>query len=425
MSTATLDKNVQTTALAAGPNQKYWDIGLASFNSGDVATTAMQKIWAAMAPPASLPLLASIVGALFGDTYWATTKMDVNLLAGDLQAALGLNPADCQKAAKFAFQNWYGLVVRGNFGDNGGIPKSDPVTASPDVVVNGKAALTVQQLVTQWNVFIYTPQPGLKNNTYGRAQSLNIQVPITQPTLQMFFSDAGFNTPPSSWIQQFTFDGDPTSPMQTINPGPVPVGGRIANSNAFAFTPPGAGHYCLIAVVGTEFFTNNPLNTPGNWNSTEWIHCNGAAGWHNVDVVQSNQESLKFANQDGVPETFVFEARCSNLPKGTVVSLRCDDQRLAYAIDSRGVKINSAYQIVSTKAEIPPNFVGDLQVQIDTPDGKTLPAGAAVDVSMDWHLSRDHERYIDAVDLLGDTRALHEGHPVRVPMGNFTFVGKD
>src|SRR5262249_19307640 len=110
MSTPTLDKIAQTTELAAGPNQKYWDIGLNSFNSGDVATTAMQKIWAAMQPPASLPLLASIVGALYGDTYWATTKMDVNLLAKDLQAALGINPSDCQRAAKIAFQNWYGLV---------------------------------------------------------------------------------------------------------------------------------------------------------------------------------------------------------------------------------------------------------------------------------------------------------------------------
>jgi hypothetical protein len=409
----------------ASPNQKYWDLGLKSFNEGDSATTAIQTIWEAMQPPASLPLLATIVGALWADSYWAQTKLDTNLLAANLQAALGLNYPDCLKAATFAFQTWYGLLVRANFGDQSSIPKSDPVTASPDVVVNGAATLTVKQLITMWNQYVYTPQPGLKNNTYGRAQSANLQVPITKPVLRMYYSDAGFNPPPSTWVKMFTFDGSETSPLEGITSGTtLGVGERAANPNSFAFNPPGAGHYCLITVVGTEYFTNNPsANQGGNWNTQEWIHYNGAAGWHNVDVPKENKATLKYYNQDGVPERFIFEAHCCNLPEGTIVSLESGHKELAHPIKSAILNISRPYQVLSTEAEIPPNFAGELKIQFKTPDGKPLPEKASIDVRMDWHLASTHRNYTQAIEQLKDIQALAQQRSVRIGMGNFVFVG--
>ena len=416
--TATLEQ--QESALVS-PNQRYWDLGLKCFKDGDLATTAIQKIWAAMPPPASLNLLAAIVGSLYADTYWATTKMDRNHLALDLQASLGINPSDCQKAANYAFSRWYGLLVRGNFGDNGAIPKTGAITASPDVVINGRAPLTVDQLIRMWNQYNWDPQPGLKNNTYGRAQSVNIEVPIETPILRVFYSDAGFNPPPTSWIQAFTFDNTATSPMQGIAPGPVLVGGKIANTDSFAFTPAGSGHYCLIAVVGSEFFTNNPLDTPGNWNSSEWITNNGAAGWHNVDVPKAKESTLKFYNQDNAEEGFVFEAHCSKVPEGTRVSLGFSDKLLAQAHPTQSITINKPYQVVTTEAQVPPNFTGDLVVGID---GKALPADASVDVRLNWRLPPGHPRFLDAVERLHETTALNLRTPINLPLGSFTFVGK-
>jgi len=409
------------------PNQKYWDLGLKSFNEGDSATVAIQTIWDAMAPPASLPLLATIVGSLWADTYWAQTKLEPKLLAANLQAALGLNPADCAKAAAIAFQNWYGLLVRGNFGDAASIPKLDPVTASPDVVVNGAATLTVKHLITMWNQYIYTPQPGLKNNTYGRAQSANIQVPITKPVLRMYYSDAGFNPPPTTWVKMYTFDGSSeTSPLEGITSGTIiGIGERAANPDAFAFNPPGSGHYCLITVVGTEYFTNNPsTNQGGNWNTQEWIHYNGAAGWHNVDVPKENKATLKYYNQDGVPERFIFEAHCRNLPKGTIVSLESEHKELSYPIKSPAVNITQEYQVVSTEAELPPNFEGELKIHFKTPDGKLLSEPSSIDVRMDWHISSAHRNYNQAIEQLKDIQAFAQKQSVRIPMGNFVFIGK-
>jgi len=408
------------------PNQKYWDLGLKCFNEGDSATTAIQTIWDAMQPPASLPLLATVVGALWADEYWTKTKLDPNLLAANLQAALGLKPSDCLKAATIAFQNWYGLLVRANFSDQTSIPKSDPVTDSPDVVVNGAATLTVKQLITMWNQYIYTPQPGLKNNTYGRAQSANIQVPITKPVLRMYYSDAGFNPPPHTWIKMYTFEGSETSPLKGITSGTtIGVGERAANPDSFAFNPPGSGHYCLITVAGTEYFTNNPsANQGGNWNTQEWIHYNGAAGWHNVDVVKGNKATLKYYNQDGVVERFIFEAHCRNLPEGTMVSLESEHKALSYPIKSPEVTITEPHQVVSTEAELPPNFAGELIVHFKTPNGKPLPENASIDVRMDWEIPNNHRHYNQAIEQLKDILAFVQRRSVRIEMGSFTFIGK-
>lgn len=408
------------------PNQKYWDLGRQYFINQDSATTAIQTLWNAMPPPASLGLLATIIGALYGDTYWATTKFSADSLSADLQAALGINKPDCDRAAATAFSRWFGLLARGNMGDSGNqIPRSDALTASPDVIVNGVATLTVEQLVRLWNVYVYTPQPGLKNNTYGRAASANIQVPITAPVLRMFFSDAGFNPPPTSWIQMFTFDGLATSTLQGfgVAPGPIAPGTRIASTDSFAFSPPGTGHYCLISVVGTEYFTNNPLTQTGNWDTQEWMHCNGAAGWHNVDVSKSNAAVLKLYNQDSVPERFVFEAHGRNLPQGTVVSMESTDPALRQVLSVRGDKTTKAYEQIRAEAVLPSSYAGELAVQFDVPGGKPLPPDASVEVRMCWVLPQGHPHYVQAAEQLRDTASALLGRAILLPMGSFTFVG--
>lgn len=410
-------------AAAVNPNQPLWDKALDCFNNGFTSTQAIQAVWQIMPPPGSLTLLATVIGAIYADTYWNIIKLDPTLLAADLHAAIGQNQSDCNKAAGIAFQKWYGLLVRANFGDSGFIPKSDPVTASPDVVVNGQVTLTVQQLISMWNQYDYGPVQG-KNNTYGRAQSVNIQVPIHQPVLRMFFSDAGFNPPPQSWIELFTFTGSSsTSAMQGMVAGPIGVGEKCANVDSFSFTPPGDGHYCVIAVAGTEFFTNNPLDQTGNWDTQTWIHSNGAAGWHNVDKSNSNEESLKFYNQDSRPERFVFEAHCANVPEGTKVSLECSDGRLAYPIASGVVKISKGYQVVSTEAELPPNFAGTLKLRYETPNDGLLPEGASIDVRMGWIIPQGHARYFDAAKQTGDLGSYALARPITIGMGNYAFIG--
>jgi hypothetical protein len=426
MTTTTEISEAKTSLTSmAGPNQKYWDLGLKSQQEGASATQTMQVLYNAWMPPFNLNLLAAIVGALYGDTYWARTKMDRSLMAYNLQAALGMNPPDCQKAANYAFSNWYGLQVRSNFSDGGAIPRGGNVTNSPDVVLNGQISLSTAQLLNLWNVYNWDPAPGKKNYAYGRAQSLNIQVPISSPVLRMYYSDQGFNPPPSSWIKLFTFgSSSETAPLQGLNPGPIPVGGRAANGgdqNAFALDVPGAGHYCAISVAGSEFFTNNPSDAGNNWDSYEWITNNGAAGWHNFDATSAKEETLKFYNQDPTAEHFIFEAHASKVPVGTVISLGFADQALATSSPTQSAKISSPYQVITNEVQVPANYTGKLVLHID---GKPLPATASIECRLLWLMPTTHKNYLQAVSHLGATRTLQQQEPVRVQLGNFTFTGK-
>lgn len=406
----------------------FWQIGLDAFNNDPTQPAlAMQNIWDAMLPPGNLNLCARIVGALFGDHYFNGIQMNVALLAQELQAALGKNQGDCQLAAQQAFAQWCGLSVRASFGDNAQIPRTGNLYASPDVIVNGLSPTTPLRLINMWDQSDWGPVEG-KDYTYGRAASVNLGVPISKPQLRMYVTNAGLNNPPNQWTQLLTFPPNPvrTSPMQNASGlTTLAPGDRAASSNALLWDTDGSGHYCVIATASTEFFTNDPSTIPpGNWSSWLWIQCNGAAGWHNVDVPRAASTALKIYNQDGTPERFEIEAHCSGLPAGTEVSLESADPALVGSLRSGPITITAKEHVVATDAVLPAHYKGDLKVHFKTPHGGLLPPNASIEIRMYWQLSTSHRHYQDAVRLLGDVTAIAAARPVRIPVGAFTFVGR-
>ena len=401
--------------------QTYWDKGLEYFKNEDPSTTAIQQLYSDWRPPFNLNSLATIIGALYGDTYWASNaaegqRMSVTSLANDISAAIGINIADATRAAQFAFSRWNGLFVRGNFGSSGEIPKTGALTASPDVLVNGLSPLSPPLIIGNWNQDTWGPKPGLKNYAYGRAQSLNIGVTISQPSVSMYYTDAGFLPPPSSWTQVFTFDGKNTdSPLVDINlKTDLAPGTRAASKEAFGVNFPGDGHYCMITAAASEFFSKGPDAGLGNWNSATWLQFNGAAGWHNVDVSRTGQAMLKFYNQDGTAERFVFEAHCHHLDEGATVCMAVPG--IAGKVEGR---ITRKHQVFRIAVEVPGNHVGALEVDF----GK-LPPNASITFLKYWVVSRGHDYHREAAIIRGDLRAAINGEPVLMPMGDYTFVGK-
>lgn len=396
-----------------------WETGLESFQSGDSSIAGLTKIWKAMKPPGDLDLAARIAAALWADTYWKSTRMSRRALAADIEDATGIRRPDSAKAAQKAFSSWLGLFVRGNLEATAAIPRADPATRSPDVVVSGTTPLTVDQLIRRWN---QTFTPRLLNYAYGRAQSVGIGVPIQKPTLGMYSTDAGFNHPPTSWIRLYTYEGSSaTSPLETLaGPGaPIGVSQRAASSRAFQFGPPGSGDYSVLTVAKTEFFANDPTAASGNWDSQEWIHHNGAAGWRNLSVPARAEALLRFHNQDASAEDFVFEAWCRDLPPGTMVSLACED----LAIESSR-KVFDALVVVRLESRLPPLYGGDLNVRFETPDRRPLPAGSAVEVRCFWRLPAAHRHYPQAAEQLQVDLSRAPREALRVEIGSFTFLGR-
>lgn len=403
-----------------------WDIAIKDRVAGKSDYIAIQDVYEYLPPPATPTSVAIIIGAVYADNYWVNIKMDYSLLSAALQKAIGWGRDDCDKAAQMAFSSWYGILLRKSFDDAGKIPNTSPsVCNSPEIVCNADAPLTISLLLRRWNEYFWNYGNVGKNYVYVRGASYNFIGNIEKAKAQAYYSEAGFNIPPQSWQILYTLTRQTSLPMQGMQEGPLKAGDRAVSNDAFIFEPPSATkHYCLIGVVSTEFFENNPskINPGGNWNTAVWLSYDGAAAWHNIGVTNDTESGLKFYNQDNRPEMFAFEAHCSNLPPGTEVSLSCRDPKVL--MDIKPLRVTAKYHVVSTEVEVPANFTGDLIVRIKNPQGKYLPANASVEVRMMWLLTHGHQHYIQAANMLGAHDAAKEFRELRVPMGNFTFVGK-
>jgi len=404
--------------------QQMWDTAIQCFNDGDFDTDAIYIIYKNMSPKLTFQDIANVVSAVYGDTYWTGLQMDYTILSKSLVQGLGVTRADGDKLAQNAFTQWRGMLCRKNINDVGIIPVQGSYTQSLDIVCNENTPLQPQQLIENWNnEYWKTPQIG-KNYIYTRTQNLAFLGDIT-PKVQMFYTSGGFNQPPSSWIQCFTESGNKTQGdilLLSGKPGPMGQGIRGA-SEAFFFNPTSADHVCVIAVVSYDYFEdNNPLNLkPGNWNSQAWITHNGAAAWHNQDPQQKAEETFKFYNQDGTEEKFAFSAYCRNVPAGSTIQLRSDDPQAKF--DTGVIEIGNESQHIEKIVQLPAYYKGDLKVKIQGPDGKLLPAHAAVEISMAWILHHGHRHYMDAVRQTKAFDTFRNVQDLQLPLGSFTITG--
>jgi hypothetical protein len=300
------------------------------------------------------------------------------------------------------------------------------VVTSPDVVLNGDATLNHNLLLERWNSSFWDLIVGLVNFCGARAQSVNFELPIQSPRVRMFSTQGGFNPPPGSW-QILNTDGD-DDPVYSVLTGygdpPTQPGERVASKDSFIFEPQANVHHCLLAVVSSEFFTNDPTKLTGNWDTLAWLLNNGSAGWRNVNPQTTVDTALKIYNADGVPERFSFEAHCHNLPAGTRVSLTASDAALEKGVDTGPVEVTRDYQRIATGvATLPADYAGDLVVRVETRDGGLLPPDASIDLRMHWVLGTGHTRYDDATKLLRAHREAAAGAELRVPVGGYVLTG--
>jgi hypothetical protein len=404
--------------------QDMWNTAIQCFNDGDYDTDAIYLIYKSMSPKLTYQDIANVISGVYGDTYWTGIQMDASILSKSLVQSLGIDRGIADQLSKNAFTQWRGMLCRKNINDVGLIPTPGSYTESLDIVCNENTPLQPQQLIENWNnEFWKTPVVG-KNYIYARTQNIAFLGDIT-PTVQMFYTTGGFNQPPSSWIQCFTEKGNKTEgDIVLLNgkPGPMGQGVRGA-SEAFFFNPTSTDHVCVIAVVAYDFFaSNDPLKiTPGNWNSQTWITHNGAAAWHNQDPQQKAEETFKFYNQDGTEEKFAFLVQCRNVPTGSTIQLRNEDA--AAKFDTGVIEIGNESQLIEKVIKLPAYYKGDLKIKIHGPDGKLLPAHAAVEITMAWILEHGHRRYMDAVTQQNAFNTYRNAQDLYLPLSSFTLTG--
>lgn len=409
---------------------QLWQATIDCQTQGMFDTDAMYAISQAMSAKLTYQDLANVFSGVYADTYWNFTFMDESILAQTMIQTLSLSATLANQYATNAMAQWRGIFCRKNINDSGQIPVVGSYTESLDIICNGNTPINPQQLIQNWNS-TYWQQPSVnKNYIYARCQNMSFLGGITKPVVSMFYTTGGFNQPPTSWIQCYTTgQNEKTGTISSLVNGnitvvspdnPLTLGERAA-SEGFFFTPTSTDHVCVIAVIGTEFFTNNPLNiTNSNWDSNEWITHNGAAAWHNVDPQLNLVDTLKFYNQDDTSEDFYFSALCRNVPVGTKISLKNTDA--AAAFDTGVTEVSSSTQEIRQAVTLPAKYEGALHVQLEAPGGKKLPHNAAVEITMYWRIKPSHAHYAQAAKRLGvvPTQADKE---VLLALGSFTIIG--
>ncbi len=430
-----LTKKEKKTAVSNGPIntlQEMWNAAISYQQAGVFDTTAMYNIYQLMNPRLTYQDIANVFSGVYADNYWNIVKMDYTILSKNMQSALALSQAVADNCSINAMKQWRGILCRKNKNDTGIIPVQGNYTESIDIVCNNNTEIPPQALIENWNsVYWQTPQVG-KNYVYSRCQNVAFQGDLsisgdttkTQPVVLMFYTDGGFNQPPTSWQQLFTA-ADPNQTNGKVvlkdgKPGPMPNGTRGV-SEAFFFSPTSSNHVCIIAVVSDSFFSN-PLNvSQGNWNSNTWITCNGAAAWHNVDPQQKSEEKLAFYNQDGSSEEFTFIANCRNVPVGSKISLKSIDPKVPF--DSGLIEIHHSTQSIEQQVTLPAYYKGQLIVTMMDPKGNLLPANSAIEISMNWRLKKGHKDYAKASYRLGATEKSLNNEELSLHLGSYTFEG--
>ncbi len=412
--------------------QQMWDATIEYYEQGIPDTSAMYKVYTRMVATLTYQDISNVFSGVYANKYWNVNLMDYTTLSKSLQSALAITPSSLADTyAKNALSQWRGILTRKTTADIGQIPVTGSVTASIDIVCNNSTELLPEQLIQNWNsTFWQYPQVG-KNYVYTRCQNANFfgdlsnseSTPI-MPTVHMYYTTGGFNQPPSSWLQLTTTNGTNLDGQVILldgTPGPMPQGTRGC-SESFFFNPTSTDHVCLIATVGTDYFSN-PKNVDSNWNSSTWITHNGAGAWKNVNPQQGIQNSLSFYNQDGSKEDFAFKIQCQNVPKGSRISFKSTDKSLG--LDSGYITVNSHSANYELAVNLPANYKGELIVSMEDPNGNMLPANAAIHIDMYWRLSKGHKQYAPSITLYNAQEKSNNFEDHDLIVGSYTLTGSE
>lgn len=420
----------RTTTNASNPNAEIrtntqlWEAAIEYYEAEDYDTAAMTKIYRRINPRITYQDIADVISAVFADTYWTEMKMDPSILSKNMVQSLGLSPSQADLYATSSMKQWRGSLVRNNLSDTGQIPSQGAYSQSIDIVCNQNTQLEPDQLINNWNNQFWKKPTVGKNYIYARVQNKAFKGGLDGKA-QMFFTQGGFNHPPSTWVQCLTVkngsqEGDIL--LSDNQPGVLNIGDRGA-TEGFYFTPKGTDHVCIIATINDQYFTaNTPLAlSDSNWNSGTWLTHNGAAAWHNVNPQTTQTTSLKVYNQDGTNERFVLNAQCRNVPVGSRVRIETDDK----LVNSGEIVIHKSSQFVETETELPGYYDGDLKVSIEGPNGELLPTNAAIELTLMWKLHKGHDYYSRAAITFDKSMHLLNDQAILISLGSYTISGSE
>lgn len=294
-----------------------------------------------------------------------------------------------------------GLYIRPNASADGAIPASTPFCSSPDIWLAGTspvkdfptALATTQSYALASNSNILS---GQNNCIYVRAK--NGAAAAQSRNVTLYYAPSGVIQQPSKWQNNII----QTDRGQKSGILPSTVTGQVGVcSDTFLWAdpqspPPGSDHYCLFAQLNDAQNSNPFPNVETVFDMGALIMNNLGWGWRNVSLIPSDaswQVSEPLAIPDNYPaQTYAIQVQ----PTGWIgwdVEFYCS-QRDANGneIKLKRTKINQDGQILGIgSCMLDGGFLGQMTINLYSPDGRPAPAGATIPLSCNFIASKRTE----------------------------------
>jgi hypothetical protein len=188
------------------------------------------------------------------------------------------------------------IYVRDNLADDGDV-HTGSISASPDVILrpfpvaNPTTAFGEGSGTEMDSTLGFEVEDGQDNYIYARVRNRG-GTPATNVDVQVFWSEVATLVTPNMW-----------TPVGTTTIPTVPTGDQLTVSDAIVWSAadlPPAGHYCLVAVIGSGA---DPAPDPATFATfdqfRQFVRANNNATWRNFNVVSN------LPDPDSDPEGFV------------------------------------------------------------------------------------------------------------------------
>lgn len=323
---------------------------------------------------------------------------------------------------------WTDILLRTSLQDNGTIPAPGYPYTSPDVIctVQNQVANPTQFFTNNYATDPYQSPIASQNNfVYMRGKNLGNQP--SGGTCFLFWATSSFVMLPAQWAPN-ALQAYVNNQWQGYNTMPQVAGGQISVTQVpftWAPTPPPPNqHYCLIGALSTQQHPWSVSSIPA-FSTLDafivWVRGNQNVCWRNLTLVSNpNQPSwdrLDFVSNTNTERILVLEAKCSNVPVGTTVTLRNN----VLGINTVQVTTSLNQTIVSQGALCPANYTGYIETKAVLPGGLTWPTGALITTKLWAGVSSS-----SPAAVFGEDFGPLETHPhiqqVRQRLGNGQLV---
>lgn len=204
------------------------------------------------------------------------------------------------------------IYVRDNIGDNGDVPVTGGISASPDIIVRPATVASPDAAFGQGsgtensNTLGHQVESGQDNFIYTRLKNRG-GAGANNVTVTIYWSEVSTLVTPDMWHL-----------IGTTSPFNVPQGDTLAVSDAVTWLSadiPATGHYCFVGIVDHIGDPAPPVPSPTDWTGfTNFIRNQNNVAWRNFNVVD--------LDPDASVDTFVLPFQIAGAPdKGRVFDI--------------------------------------------------------------------------------------------------------